>query len=53
MVLKDHPDMTSAVYFGHKASKKVGGGVAQWLALDFGPRGPWFEPRPVHISLWP
>ena len=21
--------------------------------LDFGPRGPWFEPRPVHISLWP
>ena len=17
-----------------------------------GPRGPWFEPRPVHISLW-
>ena len=22
-------------------------------ALDFGPRGPWFEPRPVHISLWP
>ena len=20
---------------------------------DFGPRGPWFEPRPVHISLWP
>ena len=22
-------------------------------ALDFGPRGPWFEPQPVHISLWP
>ena len=22
-------------------------------ASDFGPRGPWFEPRPVHISLWP
>ena len=21
--------------------------------LDFGPRGPWFEPRPVHILLWP
>ena len=21
--------------------------------LDFGPTGPWFEPRPVHISLWP
>ena len=20
---------------------------------DFGPRGPWFEPWPVHISLWP
>ena len=20
-------------------------------ASDFGPRGPWFEPRPVHISL--
>ena len=52
MVLKDHPDMTSAIYFGHKASKKkVGGGVVR--ALDFGPRGPWFEPRPVHISLWP
>ena len=40
-----------------------GGGVAQWLggwrsgavvrASDFGPRGPGFEPRPVHISLWP
>ena len=22
-------------------------------ASDFGPRGPWFEPRLVHISLWP
>ena len=22
-------------------------------ASDFGPRGPWFEPRPMHISLWP
>ena len=22
-------------------------------ASDFGPRGPWFEPRPVLISLWP
>ena len=22
-------------------------------ASDFGPRGPWFEPRPAHISLWP
>ena len=22
-------------------------------ASDFGPRGPRFEPRPVHISLWP
>ena len=22
-------------------------------ASDFGPRGPWFESRPVHISLWP
>ena len=22
-------------------------------ALDFGPRGPWFDPLPVHISLWP
>ena len=22
-------------------------------ASDFGPRGPWFEPWPVHISLWP
>ena len=22
-------------------------------ASDFGPRGPWFKPRPVHISLWP
>ena len=22
-------------------------------ASDFGPRGPWFEPQPVHISLWP
>ena len=21
--------------------------------LDFGPRGPWFEPWPVQISLWP
>ena len=21
-------------------------------ASDFGPRGPWFEPRPVHISSW-
>ena len=20
---------------------------------DFGPRGPWFEPRPMQISLWP
>ena len=20
---------------------------------DFVPRGPWFETRPVHISLWP
>ena len=23
------------------------------MVLDFGPRGPWFEPWPVHISLWP
>ena len=31
-----------------------GGGVGQWLGRrNFGPRGPWFEPRPVHISLWP
>ena len=22
-------------------------------ASDFGPRGPWLETRPVHISLWP
>ena len=22
-------------------------------ASDFGPRGPWFEPRPVRRSLWP
>ena len=22
-------------------------------ASDFGPRGPWFEPRPMHILLWP
>ena len=22
-------------------------------ASDFGSRGPWFEPRLVHISLWP
>ena len=22
-------------------------------ASDFGPRGPWFDSRPVHISLWP
>ena len=22
-------------------------------ASDFGPRGPWFEPQPVHILLWP
>ena len=22
-------------------------------ASDFGQRGPWFDPRPVHISLWP
>ena len=22
-------------------------------ASDFGPRGPWFKPRLVHISLWP
>ena len=22
-------------------------------ASDFGPRGPWFEPGPVHISSWP
>ena len=21
-------------------------------ASDFGPRGPWFESRPVNISLW-
>ena len=28
-----------------------GGAVVR--ASDFGPRGPWFEPRPVHISLWP
>ena len=32
--------------------------VAEWWpsvvrASDFGPRGPWFEPWPVHISLWP
>ena len=20
---------------------------------DFGPRGPWFDSPPVHISLWP
>ena len=22
-------------------------------ASDFGPRGPWFDSSPVHISLWP
>ena len=22
-------------------------------ASEFGPRGPRFEPRPVHISFWP
>ena len=22
-------------------------------ASAFGPRGPWFDSRPVHISLWP
>ena len=22
-------------------------------ASDFGPRGPWFDSPPVHISLWP
>ena len=22
-------------------------------ASEFGPRGPWFEPLSVHISLWP
>ena len=22
-------------------------------ASDFGPRGTWFEPLPVHNSLWP
>ena len=33
--------------------------IARWRngavvrASDFGPRGPWFDPRPVHISLWP
>ena len=21
-------------------------------ASDFGPRGPWFDSPPVHISLW-
>ena len=41
MVLKDHPDMTSGVYFGHKASKnkKVGGGVAQWLGRRISDQG--------------
>ena len=33
-------------------------GKHMWLsgavvrASDFEPRGPWFQPRPVHISLW-
>ena len=37
----------------------AGGEVVRWRrgavvrASDCGPRGPWFEPRPVHISLWP
>ena len=22
-------------------------------ASDFGPKGPWFDSPPVHISLWP
>ena len=44
----------SKVHLGH-VTKGLGSGVAQWFvrASDFGPRGPLFEPRPVHISLWP
>ena len=39
--------------------KKFAKYISRWRsgavvrASDFGPRGPWFEPRPVHISLWP
>ena len=38
-------------WFQHTFSRWRSGAVVR--ASDFGPRGPWFEPRPVHISLWP
>ena len=31
----------------------LGGGVAQWLGRRISDQGAWFEPRPVHIALWP
>ena len=37
--------------FGQLGERWRSGAVVR--ASDFGPRGPWFEPRPVHISLWP
>ena len=35
----------------YTSSERRSGAVDR--ASDFGPRGPWFDSRPVHISLWP
>ena len=44
-----------SVYFASflVGKKEVWRSGAVVRASDFGPRGPWFENRPVHISLWP
>ena len=37
----------------HCVIEKEGWSGAVNRASDFGPRGPWFDFPPVHISLWP
>ena len=45
------PLVNGYVFKGY--TKKEGRSGAVDRASDFGPRGPWFDSPPVHISLWP
>ena len=46
-------NLTVFIWESKRPEQNVYHGGAVVRASDFGPRGPWFEPRPVHISLWP
>ena len=48
----DPKDTNGSIYVGYQLTLLRWRSGAVVRASDFGPRGPWFEPRPVHISLW-